>query len=221
MPPHDLDAHGLDARDLLANLVTRQAIGRDAVAHHPAWLIAAIADLDRVPEVAQMVGAREARGTCADDQDSLTGRRTRCDAPAFVDRQIAKEAVERMDGDRGVEVLSVAAAFAGVIAGTPMRRRQRVVLHVLAPGVLPTTRLGKREPCLDVESRGTGLITGRQMIDVHRPLPPEGTRALGDGCLVTRGQVVRRQRVIRRITPREQLLRLRLSRHGSFASPPG
>ncbi len=52
--------------------VARQAVGGDAVAHHPAGLGARVADLDLVPQARQVVGGRQAARAGADDQHALS-----------------------------------------------------------------------------------------------------------------------------------------------------
>ena len=64
--------HRRDARDLSTEHVARQAVGRDPVAHHPAGLVAGVADLDLVAEPRQVVGGRQAARPGADDQHALT-----------------------------------------------------------------------------------------------------------------------------------------------------
>ena len=80
---YDLRTHRLDACDFLADAVARQAVGGNAVAHHPAGLLAAVADLDLVPKPTQMVGAGESRRAGADHQHALAGGRSWRNRPAF------------------------------------------------------------------------------------------------------------------------------------------
>ena len=67
--------------------VAGQPVGRDAVAHHPAGLVAGVADLDLVAEPGQVVGGRQPARPGADDQHPLAAadrraRRTPSPAPA-------------------------------------------------------------------------------------------------------------------------------------------
>ena len=189
----DRHAHRLDARDLLVEPFARQAVGGNAVVHHAAGLGVGVADLDLVPEAAQVIGARQARGTGADHEHALAGRRPRRDRPAFLVGEIAEKPIERMDRDGLIEELPVAGAFAGVIARAAVRARQRVLLHVLPPGPLVVARLREGEPRLDVFAGRTGVITRRQVIDVDRALPAARARALADRFLVDGRQILRNQ----------------------------
>src|SRR5678815_4889795 len=96
-----------------------------------------------------------------------------------------------MNGNRGVEELPVARALAGVIAGPAVRAGQRVLLHVLLPGLLVAPRLREVEPCLDVLARRARVVARRQQADEKRPLPALGVRALGDRRFIDRRQVLR------------------------------
>ena len=117
----DRHAHRLDARDLLHESFARQAVGRNAVMHHAAGLGVGIADLDLVSEAAQLIRARQPRGTSADHEHALAGGRAGRHGPAVVVGEIAEKPIERMDRDGRIEVLPVAGAFAGVITGAAVR----------------------------------------------------------------------------------------------------
>src|SRR6185295_19254512 len=145
----------------LGNPVARQAIRGNTVSHHAAGLVAAVADLDLMPEPAQMVGARQARRAGAYHQDALSGRRAGLDRPTFLDRKIAEEAIERVDRYRLIEELPIAGAFAGVVTRAPVYRRQRIIFHVFAPSVFVPAGLRQRQPRLNIHARRTGVIAGR------------------------------------------------------------
>src|SRR4029453_1482709 len=93
----------------------REPIRRNAVMHHAAGLGVRIADLDLVSEAAQLIRARQARGTGADHEDALAGGRAGQYGPPFVVGEITEKPIQRMDRDGRIEVLPVAGAFAGVI----------------------------------------------------------------------------------------------------------
>ena len=67
----DRDAQRPDLVELLVEQVGRQAVGRNAVAQHPAGLLLLLEDLDLVTERAQVVGSGETGRTGADDADPL------------------------------------------------------------------------------------------------------------------------------------------------------
>jgi hypothetical protein len=137
----DLGAHRLDACDLPGDSLARQAIRGDAVSHHPSRLLAAIADLDLMPQPTQMESAGQSRRAGPDHQDALPGRSSRRGRPAFSEREIAKEAIDRVDRHRLIEELSIAGAFAGMVTSASVCRRKRIVLHVFAPGLFVSAGL--------------------------------------------------------------------------------
>jgi hypothetical protein len=153
--------------------------------------LAAIADLDLVPHPTQMVGAGQPRRPGADHQDALSSRSARRDRPTLFDREIAKEAIKRVDRDGLVEELSIAGALAGMVTSAPVGRRKRIVFHVFAPGFFVSAGLRERQPSLDIQAGRTGVIAWRQKIDVRGTLPAHRVRALGDRGLVGRGHVLR------------------------------
>ena len=73
-----------DARDLGVEHVARQAVFRDAEAHHAAGERAGFADRHVVAEAAQMIGGGEARGAGADDEHALAvSARRACRTPSL------------------------------------------------------------------------------------------------------------------------------------------
>src|SRR5215831_4307610 len=90
MARQNLDPHRLDARDLLAESLPRQAIRGHAVSHHPAGFFGAIPDLDFVPEPAQVVGAGQTGRAGTDHEDTFAGRTAGRDRPAFFECEIAE-----------------------------------------------------------------------------------------------------------------------------------
>ena len=71
----DLDAHGLDARDLAHQIRARQPIGRNAEMHHAAGQRSRLVDLDRVAQAREMIGGRQSARAGADHQHALAARR--------------------------------------------------------------------------------------------------------------------------------------------------
>ena len=104
--------------------VAGQPVGRDAVAHHPAGLVARVADLDLVAEPGQVVGGRQPARPGADHEHPLAAAdRRRVERPALLEREVAQEPLDRMDRDGAVEVGAVADALARVVADPPVDRR--------------------------------------------------------------------------------------------------
>src|SRR4029077_11458644 len=125
-------------------------------------LLAAVADLDLMPQPTQMVGAGQSRRAGTDHQDALSSRSARRDRPTLFDREIAKEAIKRVDRHRLVEELSIAGAFAGMVAGASMGRRKRVVFPVFSLGLFVSAGRRERQPSLDIQAGRTGVVAWRQ-----------------------------------------------------------
>ena len=186
-------AHRPDALDLLHQAVSRKAVLRDAVMHHAARLRACVLDLDVVAHALKVVRARQAARPGADDQHALGRRRLDRNPPSFFRREIAEEAIQRVDRNRLVQLRAVAGAFAGVIARAAVRPRQGVLLHVFLPRRLVSPRLREVEPGLDVLAGRTCVVARRKEVDVDGPLPPRRAGPLPDRRLVDRGDVFRNQ----------------------------
>ena len=175
------DAQIEDALDLGVQDLARQTVLGDAEAHHAAGEGAGLLDRHLVAQARQMIGGRESGRPGADHQHVLTrGGGGRCELPAELDRLIAQEALDRIDADRLVELAAVAGALAGVVADAAHHGRQRVVLGQGAPGRLVVAGLGMEEPALDVLARGTGVVAGRQPIDIDRAIGAPGPGLVGE-----------------------------------------
>jgi hypothetical protein len=111
------DSEGGDPVQLGGHDVAGEPVGRDAVAHHPARLAAGIADLHLMAKPGQVVGGGQAARARADDQHPAAGPPRRgIEVPATLQREVAEEALHRVDGHGAVQVGAVADAFARVIA---------------------------------------------------------------------------------------------------------
>ena len=127
--PHVEDPLGLGVEH-----VARQAVLGDPESHHPAHHRAGLVDRHVVAEAAQVVRRGETRGPGADDEHPLArGLARDVDGPALSDCLVAEEALDRVDPHGLVELRAVAGGLAGVVADPPHDRRERVVLHQLAP----------------------------------------------------------------------------------------
>jgi hypothetical protein len=178
MSARHANAQRRDAIQLSAEDVARQAVGRDAVAHHAAGLRAGVADLDLVAEPGQVVRRRPAARPGADHEHALAGPVPwRIERPPALDREVAEKALDRMDRDRAVELGAIADALARVVADAAVDRRQRVVRDELAPGVLVPAGLHVREPGLDVLARRAAGVARRQQVDVDGPALAHRPRA--------------------------------------------
>src|SRR5580765_4722115 len=76
--------------------------------------------------------------------------RGRVERPAPLEREIAEEPLDRVNGDGAVEAGAVADALARVVADPAVDRRHRVVGGQLPPRAFMVTGLGVRQPRLDV-----------------------------------------------------------------------
>ena len=158
-----------DPLDLVVEHVARHPVGRDPVAHHPARLLAGVADLDLVAESRQVIGGGQATRPGPDHQHALAGGGgRRIERPALLPREVTEEPLDRVDRDGAVEIGAVANALARVVTDPPVDRRERVVGDQLAPGQLVVAGLRVRQPRLDVLARGAARVARRQQIDVHR-----------------------------------------------------
>ncbi len=93
-----------DARDLGVEHVARQAVFGNAEAHHAARERAGFADRHAMAETGEMIGGRQARRAGADDEDAFAAERGGLfERPAFLDRQVAEKALDRIDADRLVD----------------------------------------------------------------------------------------------------------------------
>ena len=146
------------------------------------------------PRRVEMVGGRQPAGTRADHQDALaTARRVDRGQPAFARRHIAEEPFHRMDADGRIQLVSIAAGLARVVADAAMHRGQRIVAHQCFPGLAVFACLRQSEPGLDVFARRAGVVAGRQEIDIDRPTRADRPSAwfagqVCDGCHISRLQ---------------------------------
>ncbi len=139
----ELDPHRHNAPDLGVEHVARQAIFGDAEAHHTAGQRPSLADRHPMAEAPQMIGGGEARRSGADDEHALARFALRLvERPAFGDRDVAEEPLDRIDADRLVDLGAVAGGFARVIADAAHHGGQRIVFGQGAPGVLVLAGLG-------------------------------------------------------------------------------
>src|SRR5512132_584271 len=168
---HDLHARSLDALNLAVEDVARQPVGGDAEVHHAACDRAGLVDLHGMAHQRQMMRARQTAGAGADDQDAFAGgRRGDRRRPLLGERLVSEKPLDRVDGDRRVELAAVAVRLARVIADAAVHRRQRIVLEDGLPRFAETAGGGMREPGLDVFAGGTGVVAGWEEVEIDRPL---------------------------------------------------
>ena len=139
--------------------------------HHAAGDRAGLVDLHGMAHQRQMMRARQAARAGADDQDAFAGgRRGDRRRPLLGERLVSEKTLDRVDRDRRVELAAVAVGLARVIADAAVHRRQRIVLDDRLPRLAETAGGGMREPGLDVLAGGTGVVAGREEVEIDRPL---------------------------------------------------
>jgi len=180
VPADHSHADRRDPVELAGEDVARQPVGRDAVAHHPARLLAGVPDLHLVAEPGEVVGGRQTARPGADHEYALAAAdRWRVELPPLLEREVAQESLDRVDGDSAVEVGAVADALTRVVADPPVDRGQWIVRDKLAPSLLVSACPGMREPGLDVLAGRAAGIARRQQVDVNGSALPDraGERA--------------------------------------------
>ncbi|OPZ46231.1 MAG: hypothetical protein BWY94_00791 [Actinobacteria bacterium ADurb.BinA094] len=135
--PHtglELHAHPPEDVDLLLEDVAGQAVAGDAVAEHAARLGLRLEDLDGVALQARVEGGGEAGRPGPDDGDPLArvglglGRQQQLALELAGPRLVGHEAMQLADGDRVVDELPSARAFAGPRAHAAQDAGERQVL---------------------------------------------------------------------------------------------
>ena len=89
-----------DPVELAVEDVARHPVGRDAVAHHPAGLLARVPDLDLVAEPGQVVGGGQPARPGADDQHPLAGADRRAGRTTSPARARGRRGTARPSGSR-------------------------------------------------------------------------------------------------------------------------
>jgi hypothetical protein len=100
--------------------------------------------------------------------------------PALFDRLIAKEALDRIDADRLVDLGAITGGFTRMIADPPHHGRQRIVLCEKAPRGFVIAGFGMGQPSLNVFARRAGVIARRQPVHIDRPGGTPGTGVVGE-----------------------------------------
>jgi len=148
--------------------VAGQAVSRDAEMQHAARHWTAFMNFDLVAEPRQVIGGAEPARTGADHQRALAG--WRCfdrHGPIVGNSLVAEEALDGVNAHGAVQMLAVAARFAGVVAHAPVNGGERIVADQHFPRILEAACLRMVEPALDVLAGRAGVIAGRQQIHVH------------------------------------------------------
>ena len=176
----EVDARRQDSVDLGVQHLARQPVARDAVPQHPARHRLGLPKRDPVAEAPEVVRRRQAARAGPDHDDMPTGvRRRPAELPAVSDREVAEEALHRVDPDRLVDLHAVARRLARVVADPAHDGGQRVQRGQVPPGALVVPVLRVVQPAPDVLARRARLLARRSQIRPHRPLGTPGTGAVG------------------------------------------
>jgi hypothetical protein len=106
-----LDANADPAQpiDLAIQHIARQAIGRNAIAHHAAGRTGCIMDVDFMTEAGEVPGGGEAGRASAYDQNTTpAGCRMERRQPALGHGAIAEKTFHGVDRDRAIESFTIA-----------------------------------------------------------------------------------------------------------------
>ncbi len=178
--------------------VGRVAVGRDAVAQHPAGVLLRLVDLDVVPEGAQVVGRREAGRAGADDADPLAGvgRDLGLRVAPLGEAVLGRLGLHRPDEDGAVVAAADAGGLARRRADVAAGLRQRVVAPDDLDGgaIVAIAEVGHEGR--DVDVGRAGAVAGRGPALQADALP--GTTPAGRGAPTARGSSAASCRAARR-----------------------
>jgi hypothetical protein len=133
-----------------------------------------------VPQAPEVVRRRQAARSGTDDDDVPAGVRRRLwELPAVRDREIAEEALDRVDADRFVDLHAVACRLAGVVADPAHDGRQWVHCRQFPPGALVVSVLRGSQPATDVLAGRARVLARRAKLGPDRPLGTPGARVVG------------------------------------------
>jgi hypothetical protein len=164
------DAQGRNARRLHRQDIAGKPVGRNTKMHHSAGQWARFVNLDLMAVHCQMVGGAQSAWPGTNNQHLFSGRCfRRGKPPSFLDRLVAKKALDGMNAYRRVDIRPIARIFARVVANTPVNSRHGIVTHEDIPGLAVLAGLRQIEPRLDVFASRTGIVARWQEIEINRP----------------------------------------------------
>ena len=171
-PGVDRDAQHPDLLDLLVEQVGRQAVGRDAVAQHPAGFLLRLEHLDLVTVGAQVVGRGETGRPGADDPDPLArvGCQLGSRVASVVEAVLGRLGLQRLDEDGTVAAAAHAGGLARRRADQAAGQRQRVVApdHLDRGLVVAVPEMG--DEARDVDVGRARAMAGRRVAHQAEPL---------------------------------------------------
>jgi len=174
-----LDTHVEDAPHLAVHDVARHAVAGDAVACHASQLGALVEHRGAMPEPAQLVGGCHAGDAAADDGDLLAGLPGGLiKAQAVLQGAVADVLFHRVDADKVLDLVAVAAFLAGRGADAAHDGRERVGIGGAPEGVFLPWHPGRwlldaaydLQPAADVLAGRAAALAGRRAVHVGRTL---------------------------------------------------
>ena len=132
-----------DGADVLVEALAREAVRRDAIAHHAAELLAHLEHMHLMSHKSTEVCAGQARGATTHDSDLLARGRGggRC-WHLICGELVHRELFDAANVDRGVDERAATAILAWMLTHERARRGERIVLtnHADRPGIVPQPR---------------------------------------------------------------------------------
>ena len=169
-----------DARDLLVKDFAGQTVLRNAVAHHAACGLGAVAHADLMTHAGEMVGGGKACRTCAHDKNALAALRLGLlKRPTVFKRMVAEEAFDGVDTDGLVELAAIAGGLTRVVAHAAHAGGEGIVLDDLLPGMTVVAAFSMVEPRLALLAGGTLGIARREAVHIDRTQRAPASGAVG------------------------------------------
>ena len=159
--------HGDDARDFGIEHITREPIGRNAVAHQATERVLRFIQRDGKAHAAQLKRRRQTGWPATDDGNTSCGGERRVETPTLRNRLVADKALQFADRKRLVVTGAVAGGLARVVADAPGYRRKRVVPCQHIPGTTKIACTCQADPLGDVAIDRAGTVTRCRRLDVR------------------------------------------------------
>jgi hypothetical protein len=167
--------HFEDTVDFMIEESARGAVTGNAVAEHAAEFVMLVEDGAGDTLAPQLVGCRQAGRPAADNCNPvLTHRGQVAELEAAAPGGVADKLLDRVDADEVVNVVAIAALFAGRRANPPHHRRKRIGVGRAPEGVFfHAHAFGRQldaahdvEPAADVFTGRAAALTGRRAMHV-------------------------------------------------------
>ena len=194
-----LEARLLEALNLVIQYLSRQTVGRDAVAQHAAQLLTLLIHRHIVAHDTEIVGRTEAGGTAADHGDLLAGGLHAC-RRRHLALMLHGKALQTPDIHGIVHHGSAAAHLTGMLADETADRRQGIILPDELHRIMISALMHQGNVARNVHVGRTLEHTGHRLVllrpaaavlNVLHIIVPEALHALQHhpGCLRADGTV--------------------------------